>query len=221
MTGAIVFDLDGTLVDSAPDIHAAANRMLADVGHAPLSLDTIRSFIGNGIPNLVRLVMKDRGIPIDRANEMEASMLAHYTARPADLTRPYPGVIDALRALQDAGCRLGICTNKFRAPSIQILEALGLMPFFEVVIGGDSLPVKKPDPLPLRAAFEALDGAPLIYVGDSEVDAETAKRAGLPFALFTLGYSKEPIENLPHDLSFDAFAELPEILTQDIGPEVQ
>lgn len=204
MSGAIVFDLDGTLVDSAPDLHAAANRMLADAGANPLSLNEVKSFIGNGIPQLVRLAMQARGIPAAREDDMKAAMLAHYTAHPADLTRPYPGVIDALSALRGAGIPLGICTNKFRAPAIQILEALGLIDFFDVVIGGDSFDVKKPDPAPLFAAFRPLD-APLVYVGDSEVDAETAKRADIPFALFTEGYRKAPVDQLPHHFAFDSF----------------
>ena len=216
VTRAIVFDLDGTLVHSAPDLHAAANRMLADAGHEPLDLDTVTNFIGNGLPNLVRRVMEDRGIPEDQEEEMKASMLAHYIAHPVDLTRPYDGVVDALAAFQAAGHRMGICTNKLRAPAVQILEALDLMRFFDVVVGGDSLDVKKPDPAPLMAAFKELDRAPLAFVGDSEVDAETARRAELPFALFTRGYRKEPVESLPHDIAFDDFGNLPESLNREI-----
>jgi len=209
MKGAIVFDLDGTLVDSAPDIHAAANRMLADCGEAPLDLEAITRFIGNGIPKLVRLVMAERGISSDQEDRLKALMLRHYTAHPADLTRPYPGVADALEVLRDAGFGLGVCTNKFHAPSVQILDALDLSRFFDVVIGGDSLPVKKPDPAPLHAAFGALRASPLLYVGDSEIDAETAKHAGIAFGLFTRGYRTTPVEELPHSFSFDDFSTLP------------
>lgn len=205
MTGAIVFDLDGTLIDSAPDIHAAANRMLADCGEAPLDLATIIGFVGNGIPHLVRLVRQARDIPDARQDEMTATMLAHYTAHPADLSRPYPGVVGCLADLKACGYRLGLCTNKFRAPSMQILDALELTGFFDVVIGGDSLPVKKPDPAPLQATFDALGTERLLYVGDSEVDAETAQRAQVPFALFTRGYRKTPVAELPKTFAFDAF----------------
>lgn len=208
MNRAIVFDLDGTLVDSAPDIHVAANRMLADCAERPLDLETVTRFIGNGIPNLVRLVMVERDIPESEEERMKALMLEHYTAHPADLTRPYAGVVNALTALRAKGHTLGVCTNKFRAPSLQILEALDLSQFFDVVVGGDSLPIKKPDPAPLRAAFDALKAPPLLYVGDSEVDAETADRAGIPFGLFTRGYRKSPVESLPHLFSFDDFAML-------------
>ncbi|MBY6203242.1 phosphoglycolate phosphatase [Maritalea mobilis] len=208
MSGAIVFDLDGTLIDSAPDLHAAANRMLADCDKPPLTLEKITSFIGNGIPNLVRLVMEERGIPSAEEERMRELMLAHYTAHPADLTRPYAGVVDVLTALKAAGHPLGVCTNKFRAPSIQILDALDLTRFFDVVIGGDSLQVKKPDPAPLVATFEALNAAPFLYVGDSEVDAETAHRAKIAFGLFSKGYRKTPVEDLPNTFVFDEFKAL-------------
>lgn len=211
---AIVFDLDGTLVDSAPDIAAAANRMLADRGEAPLSLERVVDFIGHGIPNLVRLVMEERAIPMTEQERMTASMLAHYTARPADLTRPYPGVVETLVALRRAGHRLGVCTNKFRAPALQILEALDMAQHFDAVLGGDSLPVKKPDPAPLISCFDALQGERLVYVGDSEVDAETALSAGIDFALFTRGYRKAAIETLPHTFAFDDFITLPDRISE-------
>jgi phosphoglycolate phosphatase len=136
---------------------------------------------------------------------MNASVLAHYSSRPADLTRPYDGVRETLAALHGTGHALGVCTNKFRSLSTQILDALDLSRYFDVVIGGDSLAVKKPDPAPLLAAFAALPGAPLFYVGDSEVDAQTAAAAGLDFALYTQGYRKTPVHELRHSFAFDRF----------------
>ena len=118
-------------------------------------------------------------------------------------------MVDALEVLREAGFGLGVCTNKFHAPSVQILDALDLSRFFDVVIGGDSLPVKKPDPAPLHAAFGTLRASPEFYVGDSEIDAETAKRSGIAFGLFTKGYRKTPVEDLPHSFSFDDFSTLP------------
>ncbi|MDE4172686.1 phosphoglycolate phosphatase [Phaeobacter sp. PT47_59] len=217
MSQAIVFDLDGTLIDSAPDIHAAANRMLQDFDHTPLTLERVTSFIGNGIPNLVRLVMQERGIPETEEDTMQARMLVHYMAHPADLSQPYPGVTNCLQTLRDQGYKLGVCTNKLRAPSIQILDALDLSRFFEVVVGGDTLPVKKPDPAPLHAAFQALGGNALLYVGDSEVDAATAQAAKIPFALFTKGYRKTPVEDLPSSVTFDDFTKLTAIAGQESG----
>lgn len=211
MPDAIVFDLDGTLVDSAPDIAAAANRVLTEMGHAPLSLPVMTSFIGHGIPNLVRQVIAHCGLDPALHAAMNARMVTVYAEAPASLTRPYPGVPAALEALRAQGFAMGVCTNKNHALAVQILDALDLSRFFPVVIGGDSLPQKKPDPAPLHAAFAAL-GQPLVYVGDSEVDAEAAQAAGLRFALYTGGYRKRPVHELPHDVLFDDFAETPLLL---------
>ncbi len=204
---AIVFDLDGTLIDSLPDIHAALNKVLAGEGVEGVSAAEAQGFIGHGIPNLVAQARHARGIDIARQHEMTEAMFAHYLAHPADLTRPYPGVVDCLQALQAAGHPLGLCTNKALKPTLEILDALDLRGFFAAMIGGDSLPQKKPDPAPLHACFASL-GPPLLYVGDSEVDAETAQRAGIRFALYTQGYRKAPVSALPHDLAFDDFARL-------------
>ncbi len=201
----IVFDLDGTLIDSAPDIRAAANAMLAAEGAAPLDMATTIGFIGNGIPKFVERAMRARDLPeADHARLTEA-MLAAYDRDPATLSCLYPGLEGLLPALKEAGHRLGICTNKPLAPARRILDIFGITDLFDVIIGGDSLPVKKPDPAPLIAAFEALGAGARLYVGDSEVDAETAARASVPFALFTEGYRKQPVEALAHVLAFDHF----------------
>jgi phosphoglycolate phosphatase len=211
---AIVFDLDGTLVDSAPDIHAAVNRTLAAHGHAPLALATVKRFIGNGVPVLIERVMDARAIPaVDgRHARLTRSFEGFYGEAPAALTRPYPGVVEAVGALRAAGCALGVCTNKPASLAHAILAALGLDTAFGAVIGGDSLPVRKPDPLPLLAARRALGDGPCVYVGDSEVDADTAARAGLPFLLFRGGYARVPLAEVPCTAAFDAFAELPRLL---------
>ena len=211
--GAVVFDLDGTLIDSAPDIHAAANRMLTEEGLTPLDLATITSFIGNGLPKLVERVMRERDVAMDRHRALTQVVLNHYNAASSVLTRPYPNMVAALQALQDEGWVMGVCTNKPEAPAWQILDDLGLMRFFGAVVGGDSLTVKKPDPEPLHATFRAL-GSEGIYVGDSEVDAATAVAADVPFALFTEGYRKRPVDALPHARAFDDFAALPGIVRE-------
>ncbi|KPP85895.1 MAG: phosphoglycolate phosphatase, bacterial [Rhodobacteraceae bacterium HLUCCO07] len=206
---SIVFDLDGTLVDSAPDIRAAVNRMLATERLAPLDLPTVVSFIGNGLPVLVERVMRLRGLAPEQHEELTRRTLDLYSRASADLTRPYPNMIATLETLADAGFALGVCTNKPEAPARDILRALDMERFFGVVVGGDSLPVKKPDPAPLHRAFETLGNDARLYVGDSEIDAEAAERAGVPFALFTRGYRKAPVETLPHAFRFDDFAALP------------
>lgn len=208
---AIIFDLDGTLIDSAPDIRAAANRMLEGEGLEPLDLPTIVSFIGNGLPKLVERVMGARGIGMERHAELTAVTLDFYSRASTDLTAPYPGIMAALEGLEAAGYAMGVCTNKPEAPARDILQALDLERFFKVVVGGDTLLVKKPDPAPLAHAFEALGAGARLYVGDSEVDAETARAAGVNFALFTEGYRKAPVEALPHRARFADFAQLPGI----------
>jgi phosphoglycolate phosphatase len=204
----IVFDLDGTLIDSAPDIHAIANRVLSEEGAAPLGLEEAKSFVGNGAPVFIERMRAARGLAEARQDALLARFVGLYD-RAHDLTRPYPGVIAALDALREAGHRLGICTNKPVAPARSVLAHLEFDPYFEIVLGGDSLPTRKPDPAPLMACFEALGTGACLYVGDSEVDADTALRAGIPFLLFTEGYRKAPVAALPHRARFDAFDTLP------------
>lgn len=214
---AIVFDLDGTLIDSAPDICAAVNLMLADQNQAPLALRTVISFIGNGLPHLVGLVIKKTGLDMAQHNALTTTVLDHYTAGNSAKTILYPGVRTVLEALHRDGHYLGLCTNKPLAPARDILDHFDLTPLFSSVVGGDSLKTRKPDPAPLLATFDALvAGHPGtrtgLYVGDSEVDAETAQRAGIPFALFSEGYRKTPVADMPHDWLFSQFSALPEIV---------
>ncbi len=213
----VIFDLDGTLIDSAPDIHAASNRVLAEDGLPPLSFDQVRSFIGKGVPHLVARLLDASGEAPDGPSfaPRHAAMVARFTAGYEDavgLTQPYPGVLAALDALADM--RLGICTNKPLAPTLAVLRHLGMEARFAAILGGDSLPVRKPDPAPLLETLRALGGGPVVYVGDSEVDAQTAAAAGLPFALYTQGYRHSPVADLPHDAAFDDFAALPGIVAR-------
>ncbi|TGD67143.1 phosphoglycolate phosphatase [Tabrizicola sp. WMC-M-20] len=208
----LVFDLDGTLVDSAPDIQAAVNRMLAGEGVGPLDLTTVTAFIGHGLPKLVERVMGHVGLDMAQHPRLTKATLKAYHAGASDLTVVYPGVIETLDRLRQAGHAMAICTNKPEGPAREVLRDLGLEGFFSVVIGGDSLPVAKPDPAPLHACIAGLGGGSTVYVGDSEVDAATALAAGVPFALFTEGYRKTPVADLPHALAFSDFASLPEAL---------
>lgn len=209
----LIFDLDGTLIDSAPDIHAASNTVLAEEGLAPMTLPEVRSFIGHGVPHLVACLLTAAGQ--DPAGPRHARLLARFTEiyeEAVNLTLPYPGVVAALEKLAADGHRLGLCTNKPLAPARAVLRHLDLLRFFAVVHGGDSHPLKKPDPAPLLAALAALGGGTALYIGDSEVDAECARRAGLSFALFTEGYRKAPVESLPHAAAFADFADLPALV---------
>ena len=208
MQAAVIFDLDGTLIDSAPDIHAAANRVFGRRGIG-FTRAEVQGFVGRGAPNLVARLAESRGLPFEGA-AFEA-LLAEFLHEYEDaqgLTTLYPGVREALDALALAGYRLGLCTNKPLAPTRAVLRHFGLEALFPVVIGGDSLPVKKPDPAPLLAALEALGGGAAVFVGDSEVDAETAQAAAMPFLLYTEGYRKMAVEALPHTAAFSDFKDL-------------
>ena len=210
---AAIFDLDGTLVDSAPDIHAAANIVLAAEDLPPLTLEEARSFIGAGAPVFIERMSAAR-LPApdpDRSAVMLRHFLELYEGA-VHLTRPYPGVIAVLERLAAEGWAMGLCTNKPEGPTRAVLGHFDLDRFFPAVVGGDSLPVRKPDPTPLRHVVTTLGAATPLYVGDSETDAATAQAAGVPFALFTGGYRQTPVEALPHDFAFDDWAALPDWL---------
>jgi len=217
MQPAVIFDLDGTLIDSAPDIHAAANAVFADHGHS-FTRAEVQGFVGRGAPNLVARLAEARGLPATGPDfdALLARFLHVYEGAQA-LTTLYPGVRPALETLAARGMRLAICTNKPLAPTRAVLRHFGLEGLFPVVIGGDSLAVKKPDPAPLRAALAQAGGGQALFVGDSEVDAETAQAAGLPFLLFTEGYRKTPVAALPHDAAFADFAALPDLVAARVS----
>lgn len=202
---AVIFDLDGTLVDSAPDIRASVNIMLAEEGFEELDLPTVISFVGNGLPTLVRRVMAYFDIEDTQFSRLNARVLAIYNASTYEHTVLYNGVRDVLSTLQAKGVRLGVCTNKPEEPARHVLQALDLTQFFDVVVGGDTFEKRKPDPLPLLNLIGETDLSDVLYVGDSEVDAETAQRAGVTFALFTEGYRKAPVADIHHDKRFSSW----------------
>lgn len=209
----IVFDLDGTLIDSAPDLHDACVKMLTQENAPTPSLQTVITYIGNGVPKLVERAMKDAEIPMSEHGRLIRSFMKFYNQNPATLTTLYPNLLPLLDTLIAKGHRLAICTNKPEAPARLILDMLDIEFYFDVVVGGDTLDQKKPDPAPLLHALKLLETDRCLYVGDSEVDAETADRAKQPMALFTQGYRKVAITKLPHDFSFDDFA--------DLGPYIE
>jgi phosphoglycolate phosphatase len=215
LNGNVVFDLDGTLIDSAPDIHGIANRLLLARGLEPIDLATARGFIGQGAPSFIAQLRQARGLPESEQPSLLEEFLAAYDDA-VELTHPYPEVRAALARLAETD-RLGVCTNKPLRPCLAVLRHLKLDGVFAAVLGGDSLPVRKPDPRPLLATFAQMGTGPGIYVGDSETDAETAQRAEVPFVLFTRGYRKTPVADLPHAAAFDDFLDLPEIVNEILG----
>jgi phosphoglycolate phosphatase len=210
----VVFDLDGTLIDSAPDMHVAVNRMLAGLGCSPLSLADIRTMVGDGTSALVARALAARQCVTADPDQALADYLEHYEAEPTAATQTFPGVPETLERLQAAGLTLALCTNKPTRLTEMILERLGIARYFTRVLAGDSMPYRKPDP---RALMEVLNGfdtppAATIMVGDSEVDAATAHAANVPFVLMTYGYHRGPIDAISSIATLDHFAELATLL---------
>jgi phosphoglycolate phosphatase len=210
---ALVFDLDGTLVDSVPDLQAALNRVLTEIGRRSLGATEVRSMVGDGVAALVERGMAATG-GTDGLEAARARFLALYEAEPAVRTRPYPGVAETLAGLRAAGCRLAVCTNKPQAASLGVLAGVGLAPFFDAVLGGDALPWRKPDPRHLLAAVEALGARPeeAAMIGDNENDHDAAKAAGIPVLLMRYGYLRAPADSLAPAAWLDRFSEIPQAL---------
>lgn len=206
MRARIVFDLDGTLIDSAPDIQNIANAALEEIGSRSISLQETHSFIGEGIQVFVRKMREARDLPEVYQERLLKELVKRYDDA-VTLTVMYPNVAGTLAELSRR-YSLGICTNKLYRPAMAVLKHLKIDHFFGSVWGGDNPLGRKPDPASLLAAFDELGSGLCIYVGDSEVDAETAERAGLPFVLFTPGYRNSPVHSIPHAASFDDFREL-------------
>lgn len=188
MTRTAVFDLDGTLLDSAPDLHAALNRVLSARGIAPYGLPEVKAMIGDGVRVLVERALAGRGLPFDEA--VLAAFVADDAISQARLTVPFPGIAEALDALQAAGWRLAVCTNKPEAAARGLLASLGLAGRFAAIGGGDSFPVRKPDPGHLRATLDAAGGtaAQAVMIGDHRNDVMAAAGAGLPCVFAGWGY---------------------------------
>jgi phosphoglycolate phosphatase len=207
---AILFDLDGTLVDSAADLRDALNALLAEEGLAPLDLQAVKDMVGDGVARLVERGLTARGAGLDRLPARVARFMELYEPNAARLTRPYPQVAETLESIRKRGLRLAVVTNKPHAATMRILEALDLAGFFDAVVGGDTLSRRKPDPAPLLHAMRALDAAPAatLMVGDNHHDVAAARAAGIPVAVVAYGYGGRPAAELGADRVLDSFAAL-------------
>lgn len=192
---AVVVDLDGTLLDTARDLAEAANRMLQDLGRPAAAVETIKSYIGNGISRLVKRALTGSmdGEPDAALFERALPLYQKHYAEVLTLhTNPYPGVKEGLEALRDAGFRLACITNKAEKFTLPLLKEMGLLDFFELVLSGDTLPKKKPDPLPLLYAAEKFGTTPaqVLLIGDSLNDVQAARAAGCPVFCVPYGYNR-------------------------------
>lgn len=210
----IVFDLDGTLIDTAPDLVRAVNHALGETGIAAIELPLLKTGISRGARHMIEHAVAQRGeirsaAEIDR---MQAMLLEFYDRNIAVESTVYPGVVDALKLFARKGYRLAVCTNKLEAPSRKLLKALALDRHFQAIVGRDTLPVSKPDPGHLIGTVILADGNldRSIMVGDSEIDVATAKSAGIPVVGVTFGYTPIPIAELGPDAVIDHFRELPD-----------
>jgi len=216
----VVFDLDGTLVHSAPDLAYAANLCLAELGAQNLPVPDIEAMIGNGIPKLVERALQASGIEVDgdKFDRILERFSTHYEANLTRETALYPGVLELLSKLKVQGYRLAICTNKKQAPSEAIADALNIAHFFDAIIGAHDSHQQKPSAEPLLLAIKLAGGKSdrAVLVGDSRADAECAIAAGLPGVLVDYGYTTTPVNELPSVAVISDIREVKQVLL-DLG----
>ncbi|MCR4299999.1 MAG: phosphoglycolate phosphatase [Sulfuricaulis sp.] len=214
----VMIDLDGTLIDTVPDLAAAANRMLADLGRKPWDEKHYRTWIGNGVPRFVKraLTGEMQAEPDQKLfNQALEPFRQHYGEAVSDLSRPYPGVVKTLEHLTVQGYSLACITNKAEAFTLPLLKNLELDKYFKLVLSGDSLPKQKPDPLPLQHACRhfGIVTSHGVLIGDSSNDVHAARSAGMPVICVTYGYNHghDIRQSLP-DAVVDSLTEVPQYL---------
>ena len=217
----LVFDLDGTLVDTAPDLIAALNFVLDREGLAPIPLDSARNLIGAGARKLIErgLEREGRAAGVKDINRMTVDFVEYYAAHIADASRPFEGLEGALDELSSHGFRFAVCSNKLEWLSKRLLDQLGLSPRFAAICGGDTFGVSKPDPDILRQTVARAGGrlATTVMVGDAGTDIGVARRAGVPVIAVSFGYTDVPIVELKPDRLIHHLRELPEAARALIG----
>lgn len=202
---AVMIDLDGTLIDTAPDLADAASAMLKDLGRPLLGQDEIKTYIGNGVSRLVKRCLT-RDLHAEPDAELNARALAlyqkHYGAHVSRKSQPFPGVIEGLQRFQHMGLKLACVTNKAEQFTQPLLHDTGLLSYFDIVVSGDSLPRRKPDPLPLLHAAQVfgIEPAEMLLIGDSLNDTQAARAAGCPVFCVPYGYNRgRPVDELDLD----------------------
>ncbi len=207
----VVFDLDGTLVDTAPDLAGAANGVLTEIGRPSLPVEALRPYVGQGARATLRHALEVTGGGVDEAtlNGLVDRFLVVYTGRISAHSRPFPGALAALDALAAAGAVLGICTNKREAPARQLLDELGLLPRFAAVVGGDTCPTRKPEPESLAETLRRAGGRAYgVMIGDTTADTGAANALGIPSIGVSFGYSPLPASEIGATRVIDHFDDL-------------
>jgi phosphoglycolate phosphatase len=218
MIDSVVFDLDGTLIDSLPDVLASLNLMLVEDSRRPLSLVELRNLVGRGAIPMVEDAYGMTGQAINSLAQLKDAVhryLGHYKSNPVCHTVVFPNVIDTLEKLKRKGFCLGICTNKPYEMTLLVLEGLKIDFFFDGITGGDNLPFNKPDPRHILTTLDLMrsEAHSAVMVGDSWVDAKAGRDAGLPVVAVDYGYNNEPIESLQADAVISDFALLPQAIS--------
>ena len=215
----IAFDLDGTLIDTAPDLLGALNVILVEQGMAPAPMTAVRQLVGHGLRGMLlrAYAMADLTISEEKIAELRPRIVEVYRGRIAQESRPFPGCLEALADLRACGAKLAVCTNKPEGLARQLLDELDMTGCFDAIVGGDTLPVQKPDPAPLLEAIARCGGDPAraILVGDASPDTGAAKAAGMPCVVCAFGYNDLPPAELGGDVvieHFDALAEAVSVL---------
>jgi len=204
---ALIFDLDGTLIDSKQDLVLSVNATLRGAGRAELPTELVASYVGSGAPVLIRRALGGSPDPAELQRALDY-FLAYYEEHKLDHTAAYPGVPEALERLR--GCPMAVLTNKPVNISVRILQGLGLAGFFRPICGGNSFATKKPDPLGARTILAQLgvDAGEAVMVGDSEVDVQTARNAGMISAIVNFGFGAHDRAAYPADLYLDRLGDL-------------
>jgi phosphoglycolate phosphatase len=208
----IVFDLDGTLVETAPDLMATLNHLLAREGLPPLPLSKARDLIGQGAKALLARGFAAAGAPLaePRLSALFDEYIVYYLAHIADESRPFDGVLDAMAAMEAQGARMAVCTNKRTDLSVALLRTLGIADRFAAIVGGDAVPAQKPAAIHLTETIVRAGGRvdKAVMIGDSASDAGAARAAGVPLVLVSFGYTDTPASELGADVLIDHFSEL-------------
>lgn len=212
----IIFDLDGTLVHTAPDLLRAVNHVLERNDRPPVRLDQILETVSFGAKQMIRRGFDLTGAPVDDKNldAMFMRFIDFYIANIAIDSHPFEGCVDLLENCRARGMKLGVCTNKLENLAVKLLQELDMLKYFAAVIGPDTISIPKPDPAPYRETVRRIGGNihTSIMVGDSKTDIMTAKAAGVPVVAFTFGYSDEPIETLGADFVLSHYSGLNDVL---------
>lgn len=222
----IVFDLDGTLIDTAPDLLDSLNHVITAEGLDPVSTKDLRSHVGHGARAMLRRAYQaqERALPDDHLEQLVSDFIDHYTANMPGRSRPFDGALACMDRFEEAGFVLAVCTNKFEAMSRQLLNALGIGDRFAAICGANTFQVRKPEPGHLTGTIDMAGGDRdrAVMIGDSDTDINTAKAAGIPVIAVDFGYSTQPVDTYAPDRVISHFDALTPLMARElIGTQVR